>query len=366
MAEIALPVIITAIANSDLEGFVAGALYSQGWNVVYRALDSSSLDLYLESHTELRSDAVLIYSPDLPGLSPTNISEYQSKTRQVIGFSSDPTLHSEYVGIYRTPLDAAELLNLVRGFVRAPLLRNSPVEKVRKRRARVIAIGTPSGSSGCTTLAINLAMELSILQRETLLLDADVRRPSIAPLLALHKLGADEFARTVAPHLSVSEFTQDRMSNLDEYLDHLTENYDLLIIDLGAIDGISDALTDRRWTSSLVHWSCEKADELWFLGRADTLGIHRLESLARDFSQITIRAKVSVLLNMRAPGRKGSDRDALFLTTANSLRPQRTYTLPRDNRSVIKAAEERSTLVEVDDRSPLRRAISKLAVELIS
>lgn len=366
MAEIALPVIITAIANSDLEGFVAGTLFSQGWNVIYRALDSDSLGVFLESHAELRGDALLIYSPDLPGLTPALISEYQVMTRQVIGFSSDPAPNPEYAGIYRTPLDAAELLSLVRGYVRAPLLRSSTVEKVKRRRARVIAIGTPSGSSGCTTVAINLAMELSILGRETLLLDADVRRPSIAPLLALHKLGSDEFARVIAPHLSVSEFTQDRVDTLSEYLEHLTENYDLVIIDLGAIEGISDALTDRRWTSSLIHWSCERADELWILGKADTLGIHRLEFLVRDLSQVTIRAKVSVLLNMRPNGRKGSDREGLFHSVSNALRPQRIFTLPRDNRSVVKAEEERSALVEVNDRSPLRKAIAKLAVEVAS
>ena len=61
MAEIELPVIITAIANSELEGFVAGTLYSQGWSVIYRALDTSSLELFLESMASQVKSVLLIY-----------------------------------------------------------------------------------------------------------------------------------------------------------------------------------------------------------------------------------------------------------------------------------------------------------------
>lgn len=363
MAEIALPVIVTAIANSELEGFVAGTLFSQGWSVIYRALDAPSLMTFLDNDSDQSKNIVLIYSPDLPGLLPESVAALQKRVRQVVGFSSDAGAANEYVGIFSTPTDASELLNLVRGFVRAPLLRSAIEVKSKKRRARVLALGAPSGSSGCTTVAINLAMELSILGHETLLLDADVRRPSIAPLLALHKLDSDQISRTIAPHFSVSEFSQERVAQLDEYLDHLLENFDFLVIDLGSIEGISDSLTDRRWTSSLVHWSCERADEIWFLGKADTLGIHRLESLVRDFSAITIQAKVSVVLNMKVSGRKGIDREGQFLSVVAPIRPQRIFTLPYDPRTVTKTQEQRAALVEIDDRSTLRKAILNMAVE---
>ena len=61
MAEIVLPVVITAIANSELEGFVASTLYSQGWSVVYRALDLESLENFLHSNAELAQGALLLY-----------------------------------------------------------------------------------------------------------------------------------------------------------------------------------------------------------------------------------------------------------------------------------------------------------------
>lgn len=207
-------------------------------------------------------------------------------------------------------------------------------------------------------------MELSILGHETLLLDADARRPSVAVLLSQHKLDADLDSRSISPHLSLSEFTQSRVSQFPELLDGFMEKFDFLIIDLGSIEAVSDSLTDRRWTSTLIHWSCEKADELWILGRADVLGLYRLKSLVENFTQISIRAKVSVLLNMRVSGKKGDQRETLFLASVASLMPQRIYSLPRDSRSTTKAEDDRATLMEIDEKGTLRKSIARIAVEV--
>ncbi|MEK6648087.1 MAG: hypothetical protein AABY37_02090 [Actinomycetota bacterium] len=366
MAEIELPVIITAIANSELEGFVAGTLYSQGWSVIYRALDTSSLELFLESMASQVKSVLLIYSPDLPGISPESVIGYQEQVRQVIGFSADPTSKNNFSGIFATPHDATELVSLIRGFVRAPLLRVPAAATQTKRRARVLSLGAASGSTGCTTVAINLAMELSVQGHEVLLLDGNVRHPSVAQLLALRKLDGDEPWRTIAPHFCVGELTKERVHRLNEYMDQAVNDFDVVIVDLGSIEDIADSLTDRRWTATVIHWSCDIADELWFLGKADTLGIHRLEGLVRDFSQIAIRAKVSVLLNMRPGGRKKGDHEGAFLSAISPLRPYRIFTLPKDSHVVARAQEERATLIEIDDRCALRKAISKIAVEVMS
>lgn len=209
-------------------------------------------------------------------------------------------------------------------------------------------------------------MELSVLGHETLLLDADVRRPSVAPLLSLHKLESDASARTVSSHLSVAEFSRERVEELSAYLQNTLESYDFVVIDLGAVEGLEDALTDRRWTSSLIHWSCDNADELWLIGKSDVLGIIRMENLVRDFAQISIRARVSVLLNMRAVGRKGSDQESHFVSVAAHMKPHRVFTLPKDVGTVTRAEAARSALIETNTRSSLRKAIVKLAVEISS
>ncbi|MFZ2228069.1 MAG: hypothetical protein WA090_09660 [Candidatus Nanopelagicaceae bacterium] len=364
MAEIALPLIVTAIANSELEGFVAGTLFSQGWSVIHRALDAHSLSNYLQTFSGESENVILIYSPDLSGLLPNSIADLQGVLRQVVGFASDPSEHSEYSGLLSIPNDAPALLNIVRSFVRAPLLRSAEPHALGTRRAKVIALGSPSGSTGCTTVALNLAMELSLLGKGTLLLDADVRRPSMAVLLSQHKLDADLEARLIAPHLSLSEFTQSQISHLPEYLDRSTEKYDYVVIDLGSIQGISDSLTDRRWTATMIHWSCERADELWLVGKADLLGLHRMTSLVKNFEQVTIKARVSVLLNMKESGKRGDERESHFSSAVACLKPQRSYSLPRDNRSTAKAESERACLIEIGEKGLLRKSIAKIAVDV--
>lgn len=366
MAEIALPEVVTAVADSELEGFVAGTLFSQGWNVIFRALDTASLTAFLDSDLVQCHNVVLIYSPDLPGISPEVIACLQGKVRQVVGFSSESGEAQDFIGLFQVPRESSELLNLVRGFVRAPLVRNSITETPKKRRANVVAIGSSTGSSGCTSLAINLAMELSVLGHETVLVDADVRNPSIAALLSLHKLDQESSSRVIAPHLSVSEFTRERVPRLTDYLDELFSNSDFAIIDLGSLARVSDSLTDRRWTSSMIHWSCERADALWLVGKGDTLGMHRLESLVRDFSQTTIRAKVSIALSMTSRGRKAKAREDEYFAIASPLHPQNLFALPRDTRALTRAEGERATLLEIDDRSSLRKRIAAMAVGLTS
>ena len=55
-----MPTVITAIANSEAEGFVAGTLYAQGWNVVFRAIDWASLHSYLEANSTIAANAQLL------------------------------------------------------------------------------------------------------------------------------------------------------------------------------------------------------------------------------------------------------------------------------------------------------------------
>jgi hypothetical protein len=114
MAEIVLPMIVTAIANSELEGFVAGTLFSQGWNVIFRALDVSALTMFIDSDLKQSRNVVLVYSPDLPGISPNIVSSLSGKLRQIVGFSTENGNDQDFVGLFHAPKEATELLNLVR------------------------------------------------------------------------------------------------------------------------------------------------------------------------------------------------------------------------------------------------------------
>ena len=87
MSELEMPSVITAIANPEAEGFVAGALYAQGWNVVFRAIDWDSLQNYLQSNVDISQNALLIFGTDLPGANKKLLDSLKGTVRQIVGFS---------------------------------------------------------------------------------------------------------------------------------------------------------------------------------------------------------------------------------------------------------------------------------------
>lgn len=66
-----------------------------------------------------------------------------------------------------------------------PLARQAPVTDETARHGRVIAVWGPTGAPGRSTIALNLAAEISALAIPSLLIDADVYGGAIAPMLGL-------------------------------------------------------------------------------------------------------------------------------------------------------------------------------------
>jgi len=357
-----LPVVITAISDAQFEGFVSGTLFAQGWSVVFRAIDTEALERFCLSNPEQAASSLLIYSPDLPGISNDVVKNLTTKVKQVVGFSSKT--NPEFAELHPNPATATDLVSIVRGFVRAPMLRQASQVSRANRKAHVVAIGSAGSDTGCTTIALNLAMELSILGKSTLLIDANFRAPSIAALIAIRNVQSESDWRTIAPQLAIAEITQQEAGSIDQLMESATQIFDNIVIDLGSISGLSNRLTDRRWTSTMTTWSCDQGDELMVIARPDLLGIHRLEQVCALLEKTSIRAALSFTLNMRSQGKKGGDEEAQFLAITTRLRPLCVRTINRDLRAASKALEEKATLIEVNMRSALRKSIATMATEL--
>ena len=357
-----LPVVITAISDAQFEGFVSGTLFAQGWSVVFRAIDTEALERFCSNNVEQAASSLLIYSPDLPGITHDVVKRLTTKVKQVVGFSSKTNL--EFADLHPNPATATDLVSIVRGFVRAPMLRQVSQMSRANRKAHVIAIGSAGSDTGCTTIALNLAMELSVLGKSTLLIDANFRAPSIAALIAIRNVQSESGWRTIAPQLAIAEITQQEAGTIDQLMESATQIFDNIVIDLGSISGLSNRLTDRRWTSTMTTWSCDQGDELMVIARPDLLGIHRLEQVCGLLEKTSIRAALSFTLNMRSQGKKGGDEEAQFLAITTRLRPLCVRTISRDLRAASKALEEKATLIEVNMRSALRKSIATMASEL--
>ena len=366
MSELGMPTVITAIASSETEGFVAGTLFAQGWSVVFRAIDWESLERYINTHQEAASGALLLFASDLPGISKARVDSIGTKIRQTIGFSIGQNQNSDLIELYEVPKSTTDLVSLVRGFVRTPMVRGLSTPQRAARKACVIAVGSAGSYTGCTTLAINLAMELSILEKSTLLIEGNYRAPSIAAYLAMRNINSDGPWKTIAPGLSLAEIDQEHAGTIDEFMDRAAAEFEFIIIDLGSISGLSNRLTDRRWTSTMTTWCCDRADELMIISRADQLGAHRLAQVIELLQNTSIRAKLSFVMNMKSPGKRGESEEAKFLSSTTALKPIRIRSIAKDPRAIMAAEDEHATLVEINERSNLRKSIAELARELKS
>jgi hypothetical protein len=140
MAEIALPVIVTAISNSEQESFVAGTLFTQGWSVIHRAVDFESLREFVTSNSEQASSALLLYSPDLNDFEPHSFESLCLNFRQIIGFASSNSERSVDDGLHEIPTSAPALATFIRGYVRSPLIRKLTPLIQSHKSSRIIAI----------------------------------------------------------------------------------------------------------------------------------------------------------------------------------------------------------------------------------
>jgi len=364
MSELEMPTVITAIANPEAEGFVAGTLFAQGWNVVFRAIDWLSLQTYLQANPQISHNALLIFGTDLSGANKKLMDSLNGTVRQIIGFSLPNVAEGDFGTLNPLPTVSTDLVSLVRGFVRAPLVRTSSITQRKPRTSKVIAIGSAGSYTGCTFIALNIAMELSLLDKSTLLIDANFRAPSLSPLLSMRKLTEGSHWKKIASNLSLSEITQDTSDDLTDLMNKATDEFDFVVLDIGSISGLSNRLTDRRWTSAVTTWCCDQADELMITSRADFLGHHRLVQVTDLLHQTSIRAQLSFTQNMKSSGKRGEAELARFLTATTALKPMRVRSMKLEARTVQAAEDEHATMVETNERSHLRKAIAELAREI--
>ena len=364
MSELMLPIVITAVADPEAEGFIASTLFAQGWSVVFRAIDWDCLERYVNENPERAKSALLIYASDLTGISKLRVHAIVAKFRQIIGFATNSNSNPEFADLSQMPAAAGDLVSLVRGFVRAPMLRTSAQLPSQLRKAKVLAVGSAGSYTGCTLISINLAMELSNLGKSTLLIEANFRSPSISAMLAMRNIGADSSWKTIAPQLSLYEITQEQAGDIDALMTRAGNEFDYVIVDIGSISGLSNRLTDRRWTSTMTTWCCDQADELLVVARSDYLGLLRLNHVIELLLQTSVRAELSFVLNMKSPGKRGDVEQSRFLAATTPLKPLRVRTIAKDARAIVAAEDERATLIETNERSAVRKSIAELACEI--
>lgn len=361
MGDFVEQIAVTGIRDAEFEGFVASALYEQGWSVLFRALDFQSLNSYL--NTGSADKPLLLLSTDCEGLTPADLELLRENGTKYILFRASDSGEEVFLEAVPRPTTSLELVALLRGSLRNPLIRSSPTAKVR---ARTIALGAASAALGTSTLTINLGAELSALGRKVLIVDAHADSPSFASLLGERGLNTSAEIRQISQGLHILEITQENILRELSELDQALTEFDFILLDCGVLRDIGRSLTGRRWGSEVLIWSTTHADEIWILSRADHLGSERLKTLLQELSRYPMKPSPSFINAQRAYVKRGTSREEQFLQLVTPLRPTRVLRLPWDPRSVNAAEEKLSPLVESNERGLLRKVIADIAGELTS
>jgi Mrp family chromosome partitioning ATPase len=357
--------IITAISDSNFESFVSSNLHSQGWDIVARAVDIVALQVFITQNPEIAKNSILIYAPDLPGFSDDFVSQLRTLVRHIIGYGTESEL-TRYSSLSQRPTDPAELVSQIRSVLRRefrePLISSHKVSNLAG--AKVIAIASAGSATGATTLALNLAMESSLLEKRTLLIDANSIESTISIALDLRNLRGDQNPRLISQLLWAYELTEAKSIGFAKFMTTANANFDLIIIDLGSVSNLAMKLTDRRWNSQALIWCSDNCDEIWINSRPDEVGRFRLTRLIQELSKNKIKAKLQFVANLEVPRRRSDQGAHELAAQIDQLNPLNRLTLPRDNRAVTAAAASSASLSEASPKSMLRKAILKIASEV--
>jgi MinD-like ATPase involved in chromosome partitioning or flagellar assembly len=179
---------------------------------------------------------------------------------------------------------------------------------------QLIAVTSPHGSTGKTTIAINIALELANEKYKVLLIDADLQGSSVANYFCLAELPAGlagslriasqnrfdehqlERLSVQVPKTSVSvlpgAMAELTVSPTDEILTDIIsvakQVFDFVIVDVGSI---LPSTSDFNLTRAFIR----QADQVVLVASADPVGIFRL--LAIEASILELAAEPKLVIN---------------------------------------------------------------------
>ncbi|MEY4276730.1 MAG: hypothetical protein RIS26_1193 [Actinomycetota bacterium] len=270
---------------------------------------------------------------------------------------------------------------------------DTPTEKPKPKKTaldsfcRVIAIWGPHGSTGKTTIALNLTYELASLGHQVLLIDADTHSPSLTQLHGVTEptpglpaiarlIRQGRFDRTQLDRLSITikhrrtrykllpglpaanrwpELTPDSITQLINQAKTLN---DFIIIDLAS--SLEPNLTNPESSTprnGITRVCIESTDLLFVILKQSPLSLHRY---LQNFAELDeLQKQREIILNF-------STRNAKYIDALKRLTKETpTAHIPEDYPSLQLAESEHLPLALSRRKSPSRTAIADLANKLL-
>ena len=313
--------VVTAISDSDCEDFVSQLLFSQGWSIIYRAIDMAGLMEFLETRNgDLRT--VVIFKSDLPNFSNELLeSAANSKVKNIC--------------IDDIEINSHKLMTFIRGQLRLPLIANSSASNSNQiessqssqipsaRKPCVITITGTVGAPGRSSVALNIANYLAASSQVNLF-DADTRAPALEYFIG--RAGNNHqnlnLVNLVSQEKSI-EVTIGKTSSVS-------------IVDLGPLPPLTEVVNDRRWQAGFINRTLEETTTLIYLCKSNGLSLIRLEQFMSQFPVLLRNLPIIYILNQSGSTREDRALSNRFLKMCEG---ETAFILPMNNRINTNLAE---------------------------
>ena len=306
--------VVTAISDSDCEDFVSQLLFSQGWSIIYRAIDMAGLMEFLEARNgDLRT--VVIYKSDLPNFSYEMLeTTSNSKVKNIC--------------VDEIEINSHKLMTFIRGQLRLPLIatasqisQNLPVPVVRK--PCVITITGTVGAPGRSSVALNIANYLAATSQVNLF-DADTRAPALDYFIG--RAGNNHENLNL-----VSLISQEKSIEVT-----IGKPSSVSIVDLGPLPPLTEVVNDRRWQAGFINRTLEETTTLIYLCKSNGLSLIRLEQFMSQFPVLLRSLPIIYILNQSGGTREDRALANRFLKMCEG---ETSFILPMNNRINTNLAE---------------------------
>ena len=281
--------VVTAISDSECEDFVSQLLFSQGWSIIYRAIDMAGLMEFLDVRKgELRT--VVIFKSDLPNFDEALLeSASNSKVKNIC--------------IDKIETNSHQLMTYIRGQLRLPLIANAGLANSEKlgaiqsqqvpaeRKPCVITITGTVGSPGRSSVALNIANHLAA-NSQVNLYDADLRAPALEYFIG--RAGKNNENLKLTSLISHEKLIDSKIGDSSA----------INIVDLGSLPPLTEVVNDRRWQAGFINRTLEETTTLIYLCKSNGLSLIRLEQFMSQFPVLLRKLPIIYILNQSGSTRE--------------------------------------------------------------
>jgi hypothetical protein len=278
--------VITAISDADCEDFVSQLLFSQGWSIIYRAIDMTGLTEFLQARGgALRT--VIIFKSDLP--------DFDQEIMQ--SFSNPKVTH---ICIDNVETNSHKLMTHVRSQLRLPLIAVNAINDNRVasegakdnkttqiRKPCVITIIGTVGAPGRSSIGLNIANYLAV-ESKVSIYDADIRAPALEYFIGR----AEKYNENLNLVNLVNLAPQEELVDFK-----IADSSRVSIVDLGSLPPLAEVVNDRRWQAGFINRTLEETTTLIYVCKSNGLSLIRLEQFMTQFPVLLRKLPIIYILN---------------------------------------------------------------------